>query len=148
MPTYDVECLKCGHTKEIHCKYEERNNTFPCDKCNGDCKKIVAGFSLGAGLYHEKTPSMAKRSDQMAELRQLGIEKISGSTQNFDSTYQDLKKNSNMVKEQMAQGAERQQKVLAEKVKASTPSASEVKRLEKIYEKKNPYIPPKKKRTK
>jgi len=84
----------------------------------------------------------------MAELRQLGIEKISGSTQNFDSTYQDLKKNSNMVKEQMAQGAERQQKVLAEKVKASTPSASEVKRLEKIYEKKNPYIPPKKKRTK
>jgi hypothetical protein len=134
--TYDVECQSCGVVKEIHCSYDQRNNLFPCD-CGGDCKKIVSNFALGAGMYNQKIKSNAQRSDQMAELRSMGIEKISASTQNFDNTFRDLKKNSSQVIDQMKAGEERQKKNLAEKVKASTPSASEVKRLERIYEKKN-----------
>lgn len=148
MPTYDVECQACGNTKEIHCSYDERNNPFPCD-CGGELKKIVSSFSLGAGMYHQDTrPSANKRSDLMAELRSCGIEKISASTQNFDSTCKDLLSDKSRISDQMAQGAERQQKILAEKVKASTPSASEVKRLERIYDKKNISRPPQKKKTK
>jgi hypothetical protein len=83
----------------------------------------------------------------VSELKSIGVEKISGSTQGFENTCKDLLKEKNRVADQMAQGAERQQKVLAEKVKASTPSASEVRRLEKIYEKKSPpRVAPRKKR--
>ncbi len=147
--TYDFECCDCGLVKEVYCSYDERNTPLPCP-CGGELKKIVSGFALGAGMYHQDTrPSTNKRADQMAQLRELGVEKISASTQNFDSTFSDLKKNSSRVREQMQAGAERQQKILAEKVKASTPSASEIKRLEKVYERKNIGMPvPQKKKTK
>lgn len=133
--TYDVECCKCGIVKEIHCSYTERDTQVPCD-CGGSCKRIPSNFSLGAGMYHQKT-SFNKKNDMLAELRSIGVEKISASTQGFEKTCKSLLSEKNRVADQMAQGAERQQKILAEKVKASTPSASEVKRLEKIYEKKN-----------
>lgn len=141
MLTYDVQCDKCGLIKEVYCSYSERNNMFPC-YCGGFAKKIPSNFALGAGMYNQPTKKYSsKREDQMAELRELGIEKISASTQNFDDTFNDLKRNSSMVREQMLAGEEKQKKNLDEKVKASKPSASEIKRLERIYEKKNivPY---------
>jgi len=137
MPTYDVECQACGNTKEIHCSYTERNNLVPCD-CGGKCKKIVSGFALGTGMYNQKVKKYSsQQSDQIAELRSLGVEKISASTQGFSDTCKSLLSEKNRVADQMAMGAERQQRILAEKVKASKPSAGEVKRLEKIFSEKN-----------
>lgn len=146
MLTYDFACEQCGLTKEVHCSYADRNNPLPCP-CGGEFKKIVSSFVLGSGMYNQPTKKYsARRDDMMAELRSCGIEKISASTQNFDSTCKDLLKEKSRISDQMACGAERQQKILAEKVKASTPSASEVKRLERVYDKKNIGRPvPKKK---
>lgn len=135
MPNYDYECPKCNAVKEINCSYSDKPQSIPCD-CGGVMGKAIRNFALGAGMYHQKT-TFEKKSDMLAELKSYGIEKISASTQNFESTFQDLKKNKSQVTDQMKAGAERQQKILAEKVKASTPSASEVRRLEKIYEKKS-----------
>lgn len=73
----------------------------------------------------------------ISELRSIGVERVSASTQGFDATCKSLLSEKSRVSDQMAMGAERQKNILAEKVKAAKPSAGEVKRLEKIFSEKN-----------
>jgi putative FmdB family regulatory protein len=51
MPTYDYECLKCGHRFEIFQKMTDRPRKR-CPKCRGKVRRLVGS---GAGMIFKGT---------------------------------------------------------------------------------------------
>lgn len=67
MPTYDYQCLKCGHSLEAFQKMSDER-LKECPKCKGKLKRLIgAGSGLifkGSGFYvtDYKNPAPAKEA--------------------------------------------------------------------------------------
>lgn len=42
MPTYDYECARCEHEKELNVPIADRDNLYECDICGGALVRVVS----------------------------------------------------------------------------------------------------------
>lgn len=42
MPTYDFECARCEHEKELNVPIADRDNLYECDLCGGVLVRVVS----------------------------------------------------------------------------------------------------------
>lgn len=138
MPTYLYQCQACESEQEITASYSNKPLIVPCKDCRGDCKQIPAGFSLGAGMYHQSTKSSSQKREIMQELREsYGIDSIQAQNAPLKDVYDGIKKDGSRIREQMKAGEEKNLQRVREQNEKNKPTPAQIKRFEANYHKKN-----------
>lgn len=70
MPTYDYECVECGHRFEAFQSMSEDPLT-ECEHCKGPVKRLISGGTgiifKGSGFYVNDSSKAGKQSTQAAK---------------------------------------------------------------------------------
>jgi predicted nucleic acid-binding Zn ribbon protein len=135
--TYNYYCGDCDYEQEITCTYAEKPETLPCP-CGGTLKKGVCLVALGSGMYHLDTRDKNKKADIMSDLRQnYGIDSIQKKNCTLEEFYKGAKADKSRIVEQMKAGEEANMRRVREQNEKNKPTASQIKKFEANYHKKN-----------